>query len=96
MPTSKNGPDKESVAGAENGPEKAPKTPIGHWLKAARVKRNTTQSELARVLRTEQSMIAMVENGDLEPTPALRARLQEWIRSGQHAGPQPKRGPYRT
>jgi ribosome-binding protein aMBF1 (putative translation factor) len=83
MPTSKKAPDKEGS-----------KTPIGAWLNAARKRRNTTQDELARALHIEQSMIAMVENGDLEPAPELRQKLQKWIQSGSRPGSPPKRGPY--
>jgi ribosome-binding protein aMBF1 (putative translation factor) len=73
---------------------KPSKTPIGQWLRAARIRRNTTESDLARALQTEQSMIAMIERGDAEPGPALRAKIQEWIKSGHRPGPPPKRGPY--
>lgn len=75
---------------------KESKTPIGAWLKAARLKRNTTQAELARALKTEQSMLAMIEEGDADPGPDLRARIRSWIQSGSRPGPTPKRGPYRT
>ena len=80
----------------ESPPVRSPKSPIGAWLKAARMKRNTTQAELARALNTEQSMLAMVENGDASPSPELRAKIRAWIQSGHRPGAQPKRGPYRT
>jgi hypothetical protein len=47
------------------------------------MRRNTTESELV-----------MIERGDAEPSPALRAKIQAWIRSGHRPGPAPKRGPY--
>lgn len=85
-------------ANKESGPkaEKASKTPIGAWLKAARMRRNTTQAELARVLNTEQSMLAMIENGDASPSQALRTKIRAWIRDGGRPSPAPKRGPYHT
>lgn len=68
---------------------------IGPWLRAARIKRDTTEAELARALETEQSMIAMIERGEAQPSPALEAKIRAWIRSGHHEGPRPARGPYR-
>lgn len=71
----------------------AGKTQLGPWLRAARMRRNTTQPELARHLGTEQSELARIENSEIEPTPDLRRKITAWIRSG---GPlaKPKRGPY--
>jgi ribosome-binding protein aMBF1 (putative translation factor) len=68
---------------------------IGPWLRRARIKRNTTQAELARELETEQSMIAMVETGDAQPSAALERRMRAWIRAGQHPSHVAPRGPYR-
>lgn len=83
-------PTKESARGAS-----APtKSPIGAWLKAARMRRNTTQAELARAMGTEQSEITRIEEGEIVPRPELREKLKRWIRSGSRPGPIPKRGPY--
>ena len=69
---------------------------LGTWLKAARMRRNTTQAELARALNTEQSEITRIEEGEIEPRPELREKLKRWIRSGSRPGARPKRGPYQT
>ena len=66
---------------------------IGPWLRAARMRRNTTQPELAKHLGTEQSELARIENSEIEPDADLRRRITAWIRSGGSAG-NPKRGPY--
>ena len=70
------------------------KQPIGHWLRAAREKRNVTEAELAKHLGTEQSMLAMVERGEANPSPALHAKISDWIQNGHRPGPPPKRGAY--
>lgn len=88
-------PTKESAPSARK-PGSEAKSPIGAWLKAARLKRNTTQAELARAMGVAQEMLAQIENGDETPGAALHAKLRAWIRSGSRPGGTPKRGPYRT
>lgn len=75
---------------ASNAPTKA----LGTWLRAARERRNTTEAQLAKHLGTEQSMIAMIEKGEADPSAELAEKLRAWIRSGTRPGPVTKRGAY--
>lgn len=94
MPAKKSVPSAAKPASAAGS--SSAKSPIGAWLKAARLKRNTTQAELARAMGVAQEMLAQIENGDESPGAALHAKLRAWISSGSRPGAQPKRGPYRT
>lgn len=67
---------------------------LGPWLRATRIRRDTTEAELARALGTEQSEIAMIERGEHEPSSELRSKLEWWIRSGAKPAGTSKRGPY--
>lgn len=70
---------------------------IGERLKAARKKRNMSQSQVATALGISQELVAKLEAGERQPGERLGA-INRWIASGRganDAGPQ-KRGAYRS
>jgi len=79
---------------AKNPDQPAQGKALGTWLRAARERRNTTEAQLAKHLDTEQSMIAMIEKGEADPSPELAAKLRTWIQNGTRPGPATKRGAY--
>lgn len=69
-------------------------TKLGRSLRTKRLERDVTQAQVAKALGTQQSMIAMVEDGSVEPADELLGKIRRWIASGHTPG-KAKRGPYK-
>ena len=67
---------------------------IGRKLRTKRLERDVTQAQLAKTLSTQQSMIAMVEEGTAEPGDELLGKMSRWLASGGTVG-RSKRGAYK-
>ena len=60
--------------------EPRPVPPVdGKKLRAARKDARLTQEELGDVVDISNATISQVERGTVEPSPALRLRLHEWM-----------------
>ena len=66
---------------------------LGRALRTKRLERDVTQAQVAKALQTQQSMIAMVEEGSADPGDELTSRIKRWISSGTVPG-KAKRGAY--
>ncbi len=67
---------------------------IGQRLRTKRISLDVTQAQVAAALKTEQSMIAMIEKGSAQPGEELHGRILRWLASGSVAG-RAKRGAYK-